>query len=56
MIVQSVHYPFAPDGADEAGALSRELREASRKETGVVPFEIARSLARHRDGVTAVSI
>ncbi|HTX57128.1 MAG TPA: putative quinol monooxygenase [Candidatus Acidoferrales bacterium] len=43
MIVQSVHYSFATEDADRAEAILRELREASRREPGVVAFEIARS-------------
>jgi quinol monooxygenase YgiN len=43
MVVQSVHYTFAPEDADKAEALFRELREASRAEPGVITFEIARS-------------
>jgi quinol monooxygenase YgiN len=43
MLCQSVHYTFAPEDADKAEALLRELRAASRKEDGVITFEIARS-------------
>ncbi len=43
MVVQSVHYTFAPEDADKAEALFSELREASRKEEGVITFDIARS-------------
>jgi len=43
MLVQSVHYTFAPEDADKAEALFRELRAASREEEGVISFEIARS-------------
>lgn len=42
MIVQSVHYTFAPDDADKAQEILRELRAASRSEPGVITFEIAR--------------
>jgi len=42
MIVQSVHYAFAPENADKAEALFRELRAASLREEGVITFEIAR--------------
>ncbi len=44
MIVQSVHFSFAPDDAEKAEAILRELREASRKEKGVIGFDVARSL------------
>lgn len=43
MLCQSVHYTFAPEDADKAEALLRELRAASRTEDGVIAFEIARS-------------
>ncbi len=43
MIVQSVHYTFAPEDADKAEAIFRELRAASRAEEGVIAFEVARS-------------
>lgn len=42
MIIQSVHYTVAPEDADKANALLRELRAASRTEPGVIAFEIAR--------------
>lgn len=42
MIIQSVHYTVAPEDADKAAAILRELREASRTEAGVITFEIAR--------------
>ncbi len=42
MIVQSVHYTVAPEDAERAAAILRELREASRTEAGVITFEIAR--------------
>ena len=43
MLIQSIHYTFAPQDADKAEAILRELRDASRKEEGVVAFEVARS-------------
>jgi quinol monooxygenase YgiN len=43
MVIQSIHYTFAPEDADKAEAILRELRDASRKEEGVVAFEVARS-------------
>jgi quinol monooxygenase YgiN len=43
MLIQSIHYTFAPDDADKAEAIFRELRDASRKEEGVVVFDVARS-------------
>jgi autoinducer 2-degrading protein len=43
MIVQSIHYTFAPEDVDDVEAIFRELRDASRKEAGVVSFDVARS-------------
>ncbi len=43
MLVQSIHYVFAPEDADKAETMFRELRDASRKEGGVIVFEVARS-------------
>jgi quinol monooxygenase YgiN len=43
MLVLSVHYTFAPEDADKVEAIFRELRDASRKEEGVINFDIARS-------------
>ena len=43
MLVQLIHFTFAPENADKAEAVLRELRDASRKEDGVVGFDIARS-------------
>jgi quinol monooxygenase YgiN len=42
-LIQSVRYTFASADADKAEAILRELREASRKEPGVIAFEVARS-------------
>lgn len=42
MIIQSVHYTVAPEDADMAEAILRELRASSRTEPGVIAFEIAR--------------
>jgi quinol monooxygenase YgiN len=46
MIIQSVHYTVAPEDADKAEAILRELRDVSRAEPGVVTFEIARGADR----------
>jgi (4S)-4-hydroxy-5-phosphonooxypentane-2,3-dione isomerase len=43
MLIQSIHYEFAPEDADRVEELFRELRDASRQEPGVVQFDIARS-------------
>jgi quinol monooxygenase YgiN len=43
MLIQSIHFEFAPEDADRAEAMLRELREASREEEGVIGFDIARS-------------
>jgi quinol monooxygenase YgiN len=52
MLIQSVHFTFAPEDADRAEAMFRELRDASRKEEGVIGFEVARS--RDKPGVFAL--
>lgn len=43
MLIQSVRFTFAPEDADKAEAMLRELRDASRKEEGVIGFDVARS-------------
>jgi (4S)-4-hydroxy-5-phosphonooxypentane-2,3-dione isomerase len=43
VIIQSVHYTFKPEDADQAEAILQQLRDASRQEPGVVTFEVARS-------------
>jgi quinol monooxygenase YgiN len=43
MLIQAVHYTFAPEDADKVEAILRELRDASRREVGVIAFDVARS-------------
>ena len=43
MLIQSIHFTFAPEDADTAEAMLRELRESSREEEGVIGFDVARS-------------
>ena len=43
MIVSAVQFTFAPEDADRAATLLREIRAASVKEPGVVRFEVGRS-------------
>jgi autoinducer 2-degrading protein len=43
MLIQSIHYEFAPEDGDHIEEIFRELRDASRKEPGVIQFDIARS-------------
>jgi (4S)-4-hydroxy-5-phosphonooxypentane-2,3-dione isomerase len=43
MLIQCVHFTFAPEDVDRVEAMLRELRDASRAEAGVVSFEVARS-------------
>jgi quinol monooxygenase YgiN len=43
MLIVSIHFTFAAEDADKAEAILRELRDASRKEEGVIGFEVARS-------------
>lgn len=42
-MISSIHYTFAPKDADRVASLFRELRDASRKEAGVIQFEVGRS-------------
>lgn len=42
-MIHSVHFKFDPKDADTADSLLRELRDASRKEPGVMQFEVGRS-------------
>jgi quinol monooxygenase YgiN len=44
MVINSVIYTFAPDDADRAADLLRELRELTRIEPGCVTFNVARAL------------
>ena len=43
MIINSVRYVFAPEDADTAEAMFRELRDATRREEGVISFDVGRS-------------
>ncbi|HEY5095895.1 MAG TPA: putative quinol monooxygenase [Candidatus Eremiobacteraceae bacterium] len=43
MLIQLVHYTFAPEDADKVETILRELRDASREEKGVTTFDVARS-------------
>jgi autoinducer 2-degrading protein len=43
MLIQSIHYEFAPEDADRVEEIFRELRDASRTEPGVIQFDVARS-------------
>ncbi len=43
MVIVSIHFTFPPEDADKAEAMLRELRDASRKEEGVVDYTVARS-------------
>jgi quinol monooxygenase YgiN len=43
MIVNSIHFTFSPEDAGVAESLLRELRDASRKEAGVIRYEVGRS-------------
>jgi quinol monooxygenase YgiN len=43
MLIVSIHFTFAPDDADRAEGLLRELQDESRKEDGVISFDIGRS-------------
>ena len=43
MLISAIVFAFAPQDADRAEELFRELRDASVKEPGVVRFEVGRS-------------
>jgi quinol monooxygenase YgiN len=43
MVIQLIHFTFAVADTDKAEAMLRELRDASRKEEGVLSFDVARS-------------
>ena len=43
MLITSIVFAFAPQDADRAEAILRELRDASVKEPGVIRFEVGRS-------------
>jgi quinol monooxygenase YgiN len=43
MIINSIHFTFSPKDAGVAESLLRELRDASRKEEGVIQYEVGRS-------------
>ena len=43
MIIASIVFAFAPQDADKAETVLRELRDASIKEPGVIRFEVGRS-------------
>ena len=44
MIINSLHITFAPKDADTVEPLLRELRDASRKEPGVVQYDVFRGV------------
>jgi (4S)-4-hydroxy-5-phosphonooxypentane-2,3-dione isomerase len=46
MIISSIIFTFAPQDADKAESMFRDLRDASLKEPGVVRFEVGRSLEK----------
>ena len=52
MIVQSIHFTFSPSNAGEVESILLEVRDASRKEAGVVSFDVGRS--RDKPGVFAL--
>jgi quinol monooxygenase YgiN len=43
MVIQSIHFTFAPEDADKAEGFLRELRDESLKEDGVIGFDVGRS-------------
>jgi quinol monooxygenase YgiN len=45
MVIQLIHFTFAAADTAKAQMMLRELRDASRKEVGVIGFDVARSQA-----------
>ena len=45
-LISSIHFTFAPEDADKAQAMLVELRDTSRKEPGVIAFEVARGVEK----------
>jgi len=43
MIINSIHFTFSPKDAEIAESLLRELRDASRREEGVIQYDVGRS-------------
>lgn len=43
MLINSIHFTFDPKDADNAEMSLRELRDASRKEAGVLQYDVGRS-------------
>jgi len=46
VLIQSIHYTFAPEDADRVAAILIELRDLSRQEPGIMQFEVARGQDR----------
>jgi quinol monooxygenase YgiN len=46
MLIQSIHYTFGTADGDRAAALLVELQDLSRREHGVLAFEVARGSDR----------
>ena len=43
MVVNSVHFTFAPEDSDAADVMLSELRDASLREEGVMTFDVVRA-------------
>ncbi len=43
MLINSIHFTFDSKDAESVEGLLRELRDASRKEAGVLQYDVARS-------------
>jgi len=46
MLIQSIHYTVADEDGDRAAELFTELQELSRREPGIIAFDIGRSKER----------
>lgn len=42
MLIQSIFYTIVPEAADRAAGMFKELQELSRREPGIVTFDVAR--------------
>ena len=45
-MINSIRFASVPKDADNVASLFRELRDASRKEPGVIEYQVARSPAK----------
>jgi quinol monooxygenase YgiN len=46
MLIQSIHFVFAPEDGDRVAQIFAELRDLSSRERGVARFDVGRSMER----------